>query len=343
MNPVAVVAAARKRRDRVEFRACVGLIVAVVLVFCLTLSTGSFTVSAQDLFLSLTGQGVPRVDHVVLGLRLPRALVGLLVGLAFGVAGAVFQRLLRNPLASPDVIGITVGAGTAAVLAGVVFGASAAVLSFSALGGALATALLVYLLARHGGAPAYRLVLVGIGVGAVLGSITSFVLITADVRAAQEALVWLTGSLNGRDYTHVWPLLAAVVVLVPAALVLGRAMAALQLGDDLATGLGVSAQRRRIALLGVAVCLAGVATAAAGPVAFVAFVSGPIAARLTGGGRPALLAAGLVGALVVLVADYAGSHLPFGLSFPVGVVTAIVGGPYLLWLLASGNRSGGNR
>ncbi|GAA1616238.1 FecCD family ABC transporter permease [Actinoplanes couchii] len=335
-----VVAAQRRAEQRRATTATTGVLLAVVAMFLLTLSYGEFRVSLVDVVKSLSGSGLPAVDYIVHTIRLPRALTALLVGLAFGLSGAIFQRLVRNPLASPDVIGVSAGASTAAVTAIIVFGAGGVFVSVAALTGALLTATAIYLLSWRSGVGGYRLVLVGIGIGAGLSSITSFLMTRADVRVAQEALFWLTGSVNGRTWGHVQPLAAELLFLVPAAMILGRALNGLQLGDDLARGLGWRVETTRLALLVTGVLLAGAATAAAGPVAFVAFVAGPIAARLVGGGRPALPASALVGALVVLVADFIGAHLLGATQFPAGVLTALVGAPYLLWLLASANRGG---
>ncbi|GAA2546355.1 iron chelate uptake ABC transporter family permease subunit [Winogradskya consettensis] len=339
---MSVVAATRRHESRRARTVTIGLAVAVVALFALSLSYGSFQVSLPDVVRSLLGQPTPpQVDYIVQTLRLPRALVGVLAGVSFGLAGAIFQQLLRNPLASPDVIGVTSGATTAAVLSIVVLSTSGPVLSLVALGGALVTAMIIYLFAWRGGSVGgYRFVLVGIGIGAAMAGLTSFLLTRADVRAAQEALIWLAGSLNGRTWDNVVPLAIASLVLVPGALLLGRPLTGLQLGDDVARGLGLHVERGRLLLLIVGVCLAGTATAAAGPISYIAFMSGPIAARMVGGGRPVLLPAGLVGAAIVLAGDFIGSHLLGATQFPVGVVTGIIGAPYLLWLLATANRTG---
>ncbi|WP_329066390.1 FecCD family ABC transporter permease [Amycolatopsis sp. NBC_01480] len=315
------------------------LAVALVTVFALSLAVGDFTVPLGDLPGILLGNGTGGGAYVVTELRLPRAVTGLLVGVAFGLAGALFQRLLRNPLASPDVIGVTQGASAAAVLCILLFGVSGAVVSAAALGGALVTGAVIYLLARRGGVSGYRLVLIGVGVGAVLTSVVSYLMTWADVTLAQQALVWLTGNLNGRGWDHVVPLAIALVVLVPAALVLSRALTGLQLGDDTAAGLGLRVERTRLLLLVVATAFAAFATAAAGPVAFVAFVANPIATRLAGGARTGLVPPALTGALVTLLGDFAAQHL-LGAQLPVGVVTGAVGAPYLLLLLATANRAG---
>jgi iron complex transport system permease protein len=336
-----VIVAARRREFARARTVTIVLAVVVIALFALTLSYGSFQVSVPDVVRSLLHEPTPpQVDYIVRTLRLPRAIVGTLAGLSFGLAGAIFQQLVRNPLASPDVIGVTSGGSAAAVLSIVLFAASGAVISVVALAGALTTALLIYLLAWRKGVGGYRFVLVGIGVGAAMNAVTSFLLTRADVRVAQDALIWLSGSLNGRTWSQVRPLAVAAVVLVPLALLLGRALSGLQLGDDVAKGLGLPIERSRLALLLVGVCLAGTATAAAGPIAYVAFMSGPIAARLIGGGRPVLLPAGLFGSALVLAADFIGQHLLGSTPFPVGVVTGIIGAPYLLWLLATANRTG---
>ncbi|WP_027941354.1 FecCD family ABC transporter permease [Amycolatopsis taiwanensis] len=315
------------------------LFAVLLVVFALSLAVGDFAVPLGDLPGILFGHGAGGGAYVVTELRLPRAVTGLLVGIAFGISGALFQRLLRNPLASPDVVGVTQGASAAAVLCIVLFGVSGPAVSGAALAGAVVTGAVIYQLARRGGVTGYRLVLVGIGVGAVLTSIVSYLMTWSDVTLAQQALVWITGNLNGRGWDHVLPLAIALGVLVPAALLLTRALTGLQLGDDTATGLGLRVERTRLLLLVIATGFAAFATAAAGPVAFVAFVANPIATRLVGGARTGLVPPALVGALVMLLGDFVAQHL-LGPQLPVGVVTGAVGAPYLLLLLATANRAG---
>ena len=336
-----VVAAIRHRERSRARRVTVALAVAVLAMIALTLSYGEFQISLPDVVRSLLNLPTPAgVDYVMASVRLPRASVAALAGLAFGLAGAIFQQLLRNPLASPDVIGVSQGATAAAVLTVMVGGVNGSAVSIAALVGALLTAAAIYLLSWRNGVGGYRLILVGIGVGTALTSVTSYVLTRSDIKVAAEALIWLTGSVNGRTWAQILPLAGTMVVLLPLTLVLGRALGGMQLGDDLARGFGVRVEAYRLALLLTGVCLAGLATSAAGPIAFVAFMSGPIAVRLVGGGRPVLLPAGLVGALLVLVSDFIGAHLLGERQFPVGVVTGVIGAPYLLWLLATANRTG---
>lgn len=322
----------------------VALALACLAAFAVSLSVGDFAIPLRDVLLVLVGQGTPDADFVVGTLRLPRALAAVGVGVAFGLSGAVFQSLARNPLASPDIIGVTAGASTAAVLvvvAGSAFGVSAGAVSLpvAALVGGLLTTTAIYLLAYRHGLSAYRLVLVGIGVAAMLTSVTSYLLTRADITDVQRAVVWLTGSLNGRGWDQVLPLAVALAVLAPAVLLLARPLRALQLGDDTATAVGVPVERSRAALVLVAVACASVATATAGPVAFVAFVAAPLARRLVRAPLT-LVPAGLVGALLVLVADLVARTVFSPTELPVGIVTGFVGAPYLLWLLARANSVG---
>lgn len=307
--------------------------------FCVSISVGELRVPLTDVVPAIFGAGDPAAQFVVGELRLPRALAAVLVGAAFGLSGAVFQSLARNPLASPDIIGISSGASAAAVFGIVVLGWSGNGLVLLSLLGALVTAALVYALAWKQGASSYRLVLVGVGVAAALAAVTSYLLTKAQIYDVQEAVVWLTGSLNGRLWSDVRPLGLAMLVLVPMVLLLTPSLRLLQLGDETATGLGLHVERARLLLVLVAVALAAGATAAAGPVAFVAFVSAPIARRLVSSPL-AIVPAALVGAVLMLVADLVARELLGTVELPVGIVTGIVGAPYLLWLLARSNRIG---
>jgi iron complex transport system permease protein len=211
--------------------------------------------------------------------------------------------------------------------------------SAGALVGALVAAASIYTLAYRRGLSPYRLVLVGIGVAAALNALTSYLLTRADIVDAQRAAVWLTGSLNGRSWDHVRPLAVALVVLCPMVLWLAGPLRALQLGDDTAKGIGVRVERSRIALVMVAVTLAAVATAAAGPITFIAFVAPPIARRLVNAPLN-LVSSALIGALLLLLSDLVARRAFAPIELPVGVVTGVIGGPYLLWLLARANKMG---
>ncbi|UWE10109.1 FecCD family ABC transporter permease [Actinacidiphila bryophytorum] len=319
---------------------CAALAVVVVLLFCWGISIGDYRVSLTGVVKALAGSGDPGTVLVVRQLRLPRALTGLLVGIAFGISGALYQTMTRNPLASPDMIGLTEGAGTA-VVAGIVLGWDGG-LGTQALGltGAFATAVLVYLLALKNGAGGYRIILVGVGVSWMCTSATDYLLARGRRFEAQAALGWLVGNLNGRTWSQVDMLGWAMLVLVPLALGMGRWMRTLQLGDDVAAGLGTPVRTARLALMVVGVALIAFGTAAAGPVAFVALAAPQIAQRLAGTAYPPPVAAGLTGAMVVLGSDLIAREAIPGTELPVGIVTGVIGAPVLLWLLIRANRAG---
>jgi len=317
----------------------------LVLVAAVNIGRGEFPISVGDVLGALVGGGDRAQRFIVLQLRLPRTLTGLLVGAALGMAGAITQAITRNPLASPDLLGVTGAAGTAAVAviafgggSGVVVGALAQVgLPIAALLGGLLAAVLVYGLAYRRGVVSDRLVLVGVGVNAVAVAITSWLLVVANINQATQATVWLTGSLDGRDWAHVVPVAVALALLVPTGLRLSFGLGALALGDDTASALGVRVNRYRVALGLVALTLAAVATASAGPIGFVALVVPQICQRLVGASAPPLVTSAVYGALLTVSADLiARTALPAEL--PVGIVTAVLGAPYLLYLLGRRNR-----
>jgi iron complex transport system permease protein len=328
----------RVERTRTR-RVGVALVLAIVVVSAVSLSVGDLVVPLSDVVPAVLGGGPAEYAFVVRDLRLPRVLAAWFVGAALAMSGAMFQSIARNPLASPDIIGVTAGASAAAVVLLLVVGASAAAVSAGAFVGAAVTAALVYVLAWRSGLSPYRLVLVGIGLGAFLSALTAFLLTRAEVEDLRRATVWLTGSLNATTWSQLTPLVLGVALFGPAALVVGRQLEPLQLGDDTATGLGLRVERVRVVQLALAVGLAAVAVAAAGPVAFVAFVAAPVARRLVR--QPlALVPCALVGALLVVAADLVARRLFAPTELPVGVLTGIVGAPYLLWLLARTNRRG---
>jgi len=334
------------RHHRSRHRLRVGLTLGAVLLvaFALAMVLGDYPVPLPDLLGALlsplTGVAHPGIDFIVLNVRLPRAVLAVLSGAAFGLSGSIFQTLLRNPLASPDIIGISQGASAAAVFCIIVLGWSGTPLALGALAGALLTALTVYALAWRDGVSPYRVVLIGIAIAAILSACIAYLFTRARLTQVQEALTWLVGSLNAAGTTQIGPLALALVVLVPAALLLSRALFVLQLGDDTARALGARVELTRLGLMLTGVALAAFATAAVGPVAFVAFVAGPIARQLLGAGRPVLLPAMLVGAITMLGADLLAQHALPATQLPVGVVTGLFGALFLIWLLISANRAG---
>ncbi|MEU0091365.1 iron chelate uptake ABC transporter family permease subunit [Kribbella sp. NPDC006257] len=339
-SPAQVIAHARAAR-RVRSVVVIAVLAAVVFViFCVSLSLGDFKIPVIDVVKTLFGGGDRATEFIVNKLRLPRALTGVLVGLALGLSGAIFQSIARNPLASPDIIGVTYGASAFAVFAIVTLGLTGTAVAALAIVGALLTAIIMYLLAWKQGVSSYRLILVGIGIGAMATSLTSYLLTKARVEIAQQALIWLTGSLNGRDWSQVWQLLITLAVLSPVLVFLVHRLRILQLGDETAYGLGLRVELSRLGLIVVGVLLAAMATAAAGPIGFVAFVAPPIARRLTRSPGPALIASALLGAFVVSLSDLIAQHALGHTQFPVGVITGVVGAPYLMFLLARANRVG---
>ncbi|WP_375001539.1 FecCD family ABC transporter permease [Aeromicrobium sp. CTD01-1L150] len=328
---------ARLRRS-VVVTSIVGLLATVL--FVVTMMVGESRLGPWEVVASVLGlSDNPGTDFIVRTLRLPTATTSLFVGVALGVAGLSFQRLLNNPLASPDFVGISSGASLFAVTAIILLGFSSFQISVAALAGAIMTAAGIYLLAWRGGITGYRFILIGIGISELLRALVGWVIARAELYDAREAMVWLTGSSGRAGTTELRVLIVAVLVLVPIALVLSRPLGVLELGDDAARGLGVGVEAARLTVLAIAVVLVAMATAAAGPMAFVALIAGPIAVRLLRGSGLGLLTAGLVGACIVLVADLVARHgLPA--SLPTGVVTGAIGAPYLIWLLVHVNREG---
>ncbi|WP_291054236.1 iron chelate uptake ABC transporter family permease subunit [Herbiconiux sp.] len=318
------------------------VLVTLLVVFAvLALMLGDRVIAPGDVLAALFGQGSGGDRFVVLGLRLPRLAMGLMVGVAFGLAGAVFQSLLGNPLASPDIIGISQGASAAAVGAILVFGLSGLAVSVAAFAGAILVAALITILASRNGVAGSRFVLIGIALAFLAQALIQYLLTRSDVRDAQSALVWLVGSIGTVPPEELVFTAIGVAVLALGLALLAPRLRMLQLGDETASGLGVRITRTRLLLTLVAVGLAAVATAAVGPIAFVAFVSAPIARRLLGGTATALVTSALVGAVVVTGADIIAQHALPSLQVPVGIVTGIVGAPILLGLLARGNRTRG--
>ncbi|MEU5689762.1 hypothetical protein DEJ48_30740 [Streptomyces venezuelae] len=316
------------------------LVVAALVSGVVLIGTGDFYIPAADVVRTLFGNGDAGQEFIINDLRLPRVLVGLLVGAALGLGGALFQSIARNPLGSPDVLGLGQGSTAGALTMIVLFQGSAVQVAAGALVGGLVTGLAIYLLAWKRGVHGYRLVLVGIGVSAFITAINGYLLTKADFVDAARSVVWMTGSLNGRDWDQVWPLLVLCAVLVPLVLVYGRPLRMLEMGEDVANSLGVRVERTRFVLLGASVLLTAAATAAAGPVSFVALTAPQLARRLTRAPGPNLMPAMFMGATLLIVADWA-SQRAFGADqLPVGVVTGVLGGVYLLWLLVSQRKAG---
>lgn len=330
----------RKRNALRRMGVAVLLLVLSIAAFAITLVLGRSFMSPADVFRVLIGENVAGASFTVGQLRLPRAVLAVLAGASFGMAGTAFQIMLRNPLGSPDIIGINWGASAAAVFAIVILGMDGLAVSLLAVFVGLATAMVVYGLSSRNGVAGPRLILIGIAISAMLESVIAYVLARAPAWNLQEALRWLTGSLNGATLVQALSLLVVLALLGGLLVSRWRDLEALRLGDDTAAALGVPVAATRMLVIVCAVGLISTATAVTGPIAFVAFLSGPIAARIMGGTGSTLVPAALVGALLVLIGDFVGQVL-LPSRYPVGVVTGALGAPYLIFLIIRVNRSGG--
>lgn len=337
----ATIGRGRRRRARRRYAVSALIALAVLAVFAVSLMIGNTFYGPSEVIRVLRGEIVPGASFTVGDLRLPRASLAVLAGAAFGLGGVTFQTMLRNPLASPDVIGINAGASAAAVIGIVVLELSEPQVAALAIAGALGTALAIYVLSFRDGVVGTRLILIGIGIEAMLVSVVSYVLVSAAEWDLQAAMKWLTGNLNGATWEQTRPLALAVLVLTPLLLHQARNLTLLQHGDDTAAALGVRVERTRVLVILLASALIAFATAAAGPIAFVAFMAGPIAARLVGPGGSLMVPAALTGSLLVLTADLVG-QFAFDARYPVGVVTGALGAPFLVYLLIRTNRAGGS-
>lgn len=335
---------------RTHFAAGLTALAAVVALAVARIIMGEPFVPVDFAARVILGEDLPGYTFIVMERRLPTALVAILAGAAFGLSGTVFQTLLRNPLASPDVIGVSLGSSAAAVLAMAYFGADGTLIFWASLVGGLASAALVLLVAgAHRssssapgaagarGAVDSRFVLVGVAVAAALSALISYVMTRMSSKSAADAAHWRIGSLSSSTWDRLWILGLALAVLVPLLAILVSRLKVLQLGDDTAMGLGLNVPATRVSLIAVGVALSAVSVAVTGPLAFVAFLAGPLARMATG--RPTFVGAALTGALIVLAADLAGSTLIPGVDLPAGVITGALGAPFLLWLLVRSSRS----
>lgn len=321
---------------RASWRAVVvvcALLFGAVVLAVVAIGYGKYHVAPEDVLAVLTGSNTSFDRVVILEWRMPRMLMAVLVGAAFGLSGAIFQALTRNPLGSPDIIGINAGAYTGALAVMATVGTGYYAVAGGALLGGLATALLVYVLSYRNGLAGYRLIVVGIAVSAVLNSVNQWVVIKLDHHDAVTAAVWQQGSLSGMTWAQVIPMAVCVVGLVIPLLMLGPQLTVLQLGDDAAGALGVHPERARIGYLVAGVGLVALACAAAGPIAFIALAAPQLARRLTAGAGVSPVPAAAMGALLLLVCDVIAQRLFGDNEIPVGPVTVSLGGSYLVYLL----------
>lgn len=318
-----------------------GLIVVLFLLLCLNVGQGDYPISVPDVARVIFVGGTDAERFIVWELRLPRSVVGLLVGAGFGMSGAIWQSITRNPLASPDLLGITAGASAGAVaviiFGGTTFLGSSIGVPVAAMAGGLLTGVVIYLLAWRRGIEGFRLVLIGVAVNGILVAMTTWMLVLGEIWDAQEATVWLNGSLNGRGWDHAWPAALAVVAIGAVALTSTFQLSALKLGVDTALALGVRVQLSQSVLLIASVLLAAACVTAAGPIGFVAFVAPQLTVRIARTAGPPLLASALMGAVLVVGSDYVARVL-LPIELPVGIVTTAIGGPFLMYLIIRTNR-----
>jgi iron complex transport system permease protein len=319
--------------------AILGALAVLAAVSLWSAATGSTALGLDRTWAALLDEGTKGDEFILWDLRLPRLATGLAVGACMGLSGALFQNLTRNPLGSPDILGLTQGATTGALVAIILTDATLQLTAGFAALGALATGLLIWALTRGGDPSGYRLVLVGIGAGAILAGVNGYLLTRTTIVDAFRAVYWLTGDLSGRNWEQ-----AAVVAVVLFAgavnvMLLSRGLDALRLGEASATGLGVRVTGTRVAALVTASVLIAGAVAVAGPLAFVALAAPHIAARLTGSTRSFMLSA-IIGALIVTGADMIAVAGLGDRQLPTGVVTGVVGGVYLIWLLIAQRKKG---
>ncbi|MFB7930145.1 FecCD family ABC transporter permease [Streptomyces sp. NPDC056039] len=327
------------RRGRIAVRlqgrsvvVCTVLAIAVAGTAVLALMTGSYALSPGQVLSALTGRETGMVRDIVVEWRLPRVAAALVFGAALGVSGAVFQSLLRNPLADPGLIGFSQGSYTGALVVILVVNGTYAQLVGGALLGGMATAVGVYVLAHRRGVQGFRLIVVGIGVAAMLESLNTWLILKADLDQAMSAAAWGAGSLNGVSWDRVVIGGACIAVLLLLAGMLSRPLRQMQLGDDVAASQGVRVSPARLGLILVAVALTATVTAASGPIAFISLVAPQIGRRLARTAGITLAPAAFVGALLCLASDYLAQHVA-PTPLPVGIITVVLGGGYLGYLL----------
>lgn len=325
---------------RVHRRSAIVVTLGLVFLSCLalySLTLGDYGLGVADSLRRLTGDGGPSEDYLgvyfVQSVRLPRVVCAVAVGASLAIAGRIFQTISGNPLGSPDVVGLSAGSATGALVAIIILGASPAATGTGALIGGLVSGALVLVCSGGTRVTGIRVVLVGIGCSAALRALNSLLIVKAPLEAAQRAQLWSAGSLNGVTFVRAFPLIVGLGILGLSCVCAAASIGLLAMGDDVATGLGVRVRVVRVSAIVSAIVLVALATAVAGPVAFVALSAPHIAARLCGGGRVGVVSSAVVGAALVLSADVVAQRIVAPAELPVGVVTGVLGGLYLLWIL----------
>ncbi|PWK63381.1 iron complex transport system permease protein [Streptomyces sp. CG 926] len=326
-------AAHRTGIRRFRLVTCVLLVMLLALLVASILLGGVKRIPAGDILPAAFGMRTGLADYVIFRIRMPRALAALLAGALFGLSGALYQRLVRNPLATPDMVGISAGAGAGATTMLLFAPAVPFGTSLAGLGGAFVLVATVLALSRRGGGvDTYRLVLVGIGLSAVCTAYVNYLFTVAGQHGIAQVMRWLVGSVNDATWDGVSTLAGALAVCGLCTALLSRSLGNMALGDQLALGLGTRVGVARIATLLVGAAAAALATSVTGPIGFVSLISGPIATRLVGADRSVALAVP-IGAVIVLGADVLAQHGPLISPVPTGVLTALLGAPYFVRLI----------
>lgn len=332
----------KQGRDKRERRYLIVLAILVFLIIILSilmLAIGSINYPLSDVIKVLLGQNIEKVSFAINNVRLPRMIAGIFSGICFGVAGSVFQTMLRNPLANPNIIGITSGSSAGAVFCILILQASNSIVFLVSIISGLLTTIIIYFLAVISKFSIKKIILIGIGMQAMLSSLISYFLLIGAENDLATAIRWMSGSLNGLQIERLIPLIVSVIIFLPIILIFSKSLSILELGEETAKSLGVNTNIVRLILIICSVILVAVATGTTGPIAFVAFLSGPISKRLVGNGKSSVLASALFGIVLVLSADLIG-QFAFDTRFPVGVITGILGAPYLIFLLIRMNKKG---
>ncbi|MDC3417129.1 FecCD family ABC transporter permease [Aquibacillus salsiterrae] len=318
------------------------LILAIIVTFVINVNLGVVSISPMNVIKTLLGRGSDNDSMVLFYFRLPRIVIAILIGIAMAISGAILQSITHNDLADPGIIGINAGAGFAVVLyiylsrstMPNLLSDSVYLMPLTALTGAIIAAILIYVISWKNGISPIRLVLVGIGINSAFAALIIMFQLKMDPTDFTRATVWLSGNISGTDWTYVLALLPWVIVLVPIALYQSSVLNTLQLGDDVAKGLGTRVESRRLSLLFIAVALAGASVAVGGGIAFIGLVTPHLAKKLVGANHQLFLPiTGLMGALLLLVSDTIGRNILSPSEIPVGLVVSLIGGSYFIYLL----------
>lgn len=328
-----------KRKKKTIIISIFLILITISLSFTM-LMVGKENYSIETVIKVLLGQEVDSANFAISIIRLPRMLAGLLVGISLAIAGNTFQTILRNSLASPDVIGISTSSSAAAVFCILVLNYSGFIVSIISTIFGILIAILIYALSKGNIFSNNRLILIGIGVQTILNSLISYIMVNANEYDVPEALRWLSGSLNGVQMKSIPSLFIITIIFTFIILLLEEHLKIMELGEDLSVTLGVKTDLIRIILIISSVFLIAFSTSVTGPISFVAFLSGPIAKKLVGTGSKNILISGLIGAILVLLSDLIGQFV-LNTRYPVGVITGVLGAPYLLILLIKLNKKGG--